>query len=383
MLKWLVARQNEGVSISRAVEMWKGQKIKELFPALPASQPSDTEIEGLRRRWLAACMAFDDPYANHILDQGFSIASPEVVCTEVILKGLQEIGMRWYSGTATVQQEHFTSAIATRRINSLFTASPTPTKMERLLVICPPGEEHDLVLMVASCLLRRAGWDVIYLGANVPLADLDATLQSAQPRLVISSAQTLYAASALRRLSEYLLSKGVPLAYGGSFFPQSRNSPQSISGNYLGDDLSLLPQAVERQLKDHRQTPAASPLPAAYAQALAKFLQNEGLIIHYLTAKAQEQMPEPDHLEAAVYHLTHMLPAALELGDLDALTPSLAWVKGLLVNRGIPDAAVNGFLSIFDQAIERYLGAQGALIRNWMAMQGVQQGSTGIPESIE
>ena len=48
-----------------------------------------------------------------------------------------------------------------------------------------------MALLMASFFLRWQSWEVIYLGADVPLDYLDATLRSTAPRLVLSVAQTL------------------------------------------------------------------------------------------------------------------------------------------------------------------------------------------------
>jgi DNA-binding transcriptional MerR regulator len=126
-LKWLVARQNEGLSISRAVALWRqleaeGQKPLEQEPQTapvfkPALAPTvgQTLIE-LREAWIAACMAFDEQMAAHMLTQAFALYPPEVTCTELLLPALADIGAGWFQGHYTVQQEHFASALAARPV---------------------------------------------------------------------------------------------------------------------------------------------------------------------------------------------------------------------------------------------------------------------------
>jgi len=162
MLKWLVERQNEGVSISQAVEMWK--TLYEGGTHAPAVEISTGEamLDELRDRWITACANFDDQAANRTLNQAFASAAPETICTEVLQKGLAKIGEGWYSGSNSVQQEHFASAIAIRRLDNLLAAVTPPTRPGHLLAACPPGEEHDFALLMVTYLLRRSGWDVVY-----------------------------------------------------------------------------------------------------------------------------------------------------------------------------------------------------------------------------
>ncbi|MEN6522449.1 MAG: MerR family transcriptional regulator, partial [Anaerolineaceae bacterium] len=124
IIKWLQARQGEGLSISRAVELWMeiieaGRNPFADYSSVitPANTPlpaADTRIDIIRSQWLDACMNFDNEKAEDILNQSFALYPVEVVCTEVLQQGLKTVGDLWYSGKASVQQEHFASALAVR-----------------------------------------------------------------------------------------------------------------------------------------------------------------------------------------------------------------------------------------------------------------------------
>jgi DNA-binding transcriptional MerR regulator len=375
MLKWLIERQKEGLSISNAVEMWKSQP--ENYPELSqqihapslVSDMGETMIDELRDAWLAACLVFDDQAANRVLDQAFTIASPETICTEVLQKGLAQIGEGWYIVTVSVQQEHFTSAITVRRINTLLAATATtpPTRSGQLLAACPPGEEHDFILMMITYLLRRRGWDIVYLGANVPLRDLDVTIQSTSPRLIVFAAQTLTSAASLRLMSETIVSYGIPLAYGGGIFNLEPASTQCISGYYLGTEVASVPQMVEHLVTTPLPIPLAQLVTAEYTRALAKFKENEALIASFVTSAMQAKAIEPRHLEVANVNLNQNIASALQLGDINFLDHSIAWLDGLLKNHGYSTVWVRQYYTIYRQAVERYLGQDGVMIQDLFA----------------
>ncbi len=215
-IKWLLARQDEGMSISRAVGLWRsiieeGRDPFQVSPVAPAVEapslvsirPGDTVIE-LRHAWINACLDFDERRAEMVLNQAFSYYSPEVVCFELLQKALSEIGNGWYVGEVSVQQEHFASALAVRRLDALLAAAPAPTRAGRIIVACPPGESHTFSPLLVTFLLRRRGWDVVYLGANVPTYRLQATIETTRPALVVFSAQTLDTAATLLHVAHYL-----------------------------------------------------------------------------------------------------------------------------------------------------------------------------------
>ena len=70
-IKWLMKRQTEGLSISRAVDMWKEQLASGEDPlagsapttfftasTIPAQYISDTALDPLRAHWIEACLNF-------------------------------------------------------------------------------------------------------------------------------------------------------------------------------------------------------------------------------------------------------------------------------------------------------------------------------------
>src|SRR5512134_3318763 len=90
-IKWLMKRQAEGLSISRAVDLWNERLASGTDPLAapipPAILPaSSATLESLRRDWLAACFKYDTVAAEQLLNQAFAVHSVEVTCTEVIMR---------------------------------------------------------------------------------------------------------------------------------------------------------------------------------------------------------------------------------------------------------------------------------------------------------
>ncbi len=373
MLRWLVQKQAEGLSISHAVEMWRtlygSDPLNPVETQVPVPEITMGEdiLDGLRERWISACKAFNDQAANRTLDQAFAIAAPETICTEVLQKGLAQIGTGWYAGSISVQQEHFASAIALRRVDSLMAAVTPPNRTGHILAACPPGEEHDFILLLATYLLRRAGWDVIYLGGNVPLEDLESTIQIAKPVMVLSAVQTLIGAASLRKMSEFLLTRGISLAYGGGFFTDVPESTQYISGYYLGTDIAMLPQNLEVLVKEPPAMPIAQPVLSEYTQTLNKFHENEAFIVSQVDSQMQNEQIEPGHLEIAITNLDHQITSALILGDINLLDHSIAWLDGLLDSRSLSPSIMLQFYAVYLKAVDHYMGAEGKIILEWLA----------------
>ena len=83
------------------------------------------------------------------------------------------------------------------------------------ILACPPGEMHELSLMMFGIVLNRTGWRVDYLGANTPIPELVHAAGRSRPELVVVAATTAEGFDAIRaELAR--LAKVVPLALAGA-----------------------------------------------------------------------------------------------------------------------------------------------------------------------
>lgn len=392
VLKWLVDRQNEGLSISRAIELLHRLEAegKNLFDvnAAPDAQRRDLRsqerphsqigIEGerlneggtvasMREAWIDACLNFDELRAEQLLAQAFALFPAETVCLDLIQKGLREIGAGWYEGKVTVQQEHFASALALRRMEALLVSTPAPTRPGRIMVACPPEEEHTFVPLLISLLLRRRGWDVVYLGANVPLRSLESTLATVRPSLVVLTAQQLYTAAGLLEMAEILFRERVPLAFGGQVFTEVPELPKVIPGYYLGDKLEHVVGQIEQIMTHLRPVPAQRQISYDYKEALDHFCSRQASIEAELWARMEDVIPKR-LLAAANQCFGRNIIAALTLGDMDFLTPDIDWVEGLLVNHHqMPPHVLEHYLNAYYDACVHHLGEPGFVVLEWLS----------------
>jgi DNA-binding transcriptional MerR regulator/methylmalonyl-CoA mutase cobalamin-binding subunit len=185
--------------------------------ALGGEAISDVEagsiVEELAGDLRSALDRFDEAGANAVLDRMLTALSVETVLQEILLPYLKILGDRWARGEVSVAQEHFASSLIRGRLLGLargWGAGSRPA----VVLACPPGEEHDLGLIIFGIVVSRRGWRVVYLGQDTPFATIEETVDAVDPRLVVlavTEATDLTAdEDALRRLAER-----VPVAVGG------------------------------------------------------------------------------------------------------------------------------------------------------------------------
>jgi DNA-binding transcriptional MerR regulator len=379
MFKWLVSRQNEGLSVSRAVDLWRKLEVEGQDPLQAMDHAISApglltvpHLEGdalveLRRAWLSACLAFDEQRAEQVLTQAFALYPPEVACFELLQKGLAEVGAGWYRGEATVQQEHFTSELAIRRLEALLGATPSPTHSDRILVVCPPQEEHTFSPLLLTLLVRRRGQPVYFFGPNVPLAQMETTVTAVKPRLVVLSAQRLHTAATLLDMADLMHRRGAPVAFGGRVFNVLPALRSRILGHFLGEHLDLAPQVVEQLLASPHPPAPAQIVAEPYRLALAHFRERQALIEAQVWDVMRPSGMPYEYLNIAQAYLADDIAAALAFGDMDLVQADLAWVEALLRNRRLPAERLYHYLRAYQQAASAHLDERGTLILEWLA----------------
>lgn len=131
--------------------------------------------------------ALDEPAAQAALDRLFSDLTVEAALRDVLVPYLQRLGERWAAGKVNVAQEHFASGVVRGRLLGLARGWGSGVGPQAMLA-CPPGETHDLGLLMFGIVLHRRGWRVRYFGADTPVEDLVAVARDAEPDLVVLAA---------------------------------------------------------------------------------------------------------------------------------------------------------------------------------------------------
>ena len=106
---------------------------------------------------------------------------------DVVLHYLAGLGERWQRGTASVAMEHFASNVIRGRLAGLARGWGSGHGPQALLA-CPPGEQHDLALMMFGIVLHHNGWRIGYLGANTPVGELASAAGVSHPDLIVVAA---------------------------------------------------------------------------------------------------------------------------------------------------------------------------------------------------
>lgn len=177
-VEWLKARLAEGYRIGEAARLIVGGA-----DALPS------DARGLVDELVAATASRSFERIVRAVDQTFALLPARRAITEVAEPALKRVGELWESGDARVVDEHFLTELVRGKVRGLLDAAVGGSRGLAVLV-CVPGERHEVGLLSLAVLLHADGWAVIYLGADTPL-DEAAELARAHGARVMCVSATL------------------------------------------------------------------------------------------------------------------------------------------------------------------------------------------------
>ncbi len=380
-LQWLSARQDDGVSISHAIDLWRSRAeaaegsaaanglsaAAEPAPLPPLPSGEHVQLDELGQEWMAACLAFDGRAAEGVLARAFALFPPEVVCVQLLQNGLAEIGQAWHRGEATLQQEHFASALSVQRLEILIASAAPPWRLETIIIATAEGDFHTFGALLFTFLLRRQGWRIIYLGASVPAQQLEATIERLQPQLVILTSQLLRTAAALKEVAELLQRLGVKLAFGGAAFSWMEEPQRYIPGHFLGHSLEGGVQLI-RSLLDQPADTALPTIPVrSLSEALKAYNENRAFVEVTVRAAFVTSGKPMNQLASINRDFGEAIAAALTLGDIKLLGSDMDRIGALLAAFGWPGALLREYLVDYHQAARIHLGDSAKIIVAWLS----------------
>ncbi len=120
---------------------------------------------------------FESILDNYIMARGI-----ERTITRIIFPFLEKIGILWSTSHINPAQEHLVSNIIRQKLIVGIESISTHMHVNKSIVLfLPEGEHHELGLLFIFYLLRSRGVKVFYLGADVPVNDLEYVVKIKKP----------------------------------------------------------------------------------------------------------------------------------------------------------------------------------------------------------
>jgi DNA-binding transcriptional MerR regulator len=236
---WLKARLGEGYRIGEAADLLGLE-----------SDATSTRPDQLSRLIFDAAQRSDAAAVNRLLDHAFA-HDLETAYAGIVQPLLVAVGDAWHAGSFSIGQEHLVTGAVRARLERKLAEVRAPVH-GRAVLACAPGERHELGLLMLAILLRADGWDVAYLGPDMPVDEALALAGDVGAQLMCFSVGMGDAAAALEAgLAKAERPAGIRVLIGG--YAATAELAQRVGALHLGADLGA---AIE-SLRSHAPAVAA------------------------------------------------------------------------------------------------------------------------------
>ncbi len=246
IIRWITHRLENSLTISNAVRELGNLRASGIWPeAMPSILPPEPSRKpqippkAFADQLYNALIAHDESKAVMIMEAIQSVFDIKIIFFEIFQSCLYAIGDAWYRGEIRIATEHFASSFIQGFLMNLLQAFPVYSAAPKLLIGCAPEEFHEIAPLMLSVLLRREGYQVEFLGPDLPVDDLVSYAEDVSPDMIILSAGFERTARPLLKMQARLnqIQSKPKLGFGGRFFNENESARKEFGGIFLGTDL--------------------------------------------------------------------------------------------------------------------------------------------------
>ena len=159
-----------GFKISHIDKMTSEQMEEKILSINQLDAQKERVVNNLIKEMVSMNMlGFEQQLDIYIAQKGI-----EKTINEIIFSFLERVGILWVTNHINPAQEHLATNVLRQKIIYGIEKLPPITKYnKRVILFLPEAEYHEIGLLFVHFLLKLNGVYVDYLGANVPMVDLE------------------------------------------------------------------------------------------------------------------------------------------------------------------------------------------------------------------
>jgi DNA-binding transcriptional MerR regulator/methylmalonyl-CoA mutase cobalamin-binding subunit len=232
------------VSTGRGISQVAGlsnEELQALIETAPYKAPEPSPIMGdldeLTAGYLARCLAaaqrLDVRDLEIQLDRASVALSRTSLIERLLVPLLQRIGELWHQGTLRPIHEHLASSAVRSFLGGMHGAYSLESTAPHVVVTTPARQHHELGALLAAATAAGEGWQVTYLGPELPPEEIAAAARAVALSITYPPDDPLLV-DELRRLRR-LLDSRTALIIGGRSSQAYTPALQEIGACHVGD----------------------------------------------------------------------------------------------------------------------------------------------------
>ena len=145
----------------------------------------------------------------------------EELYVQLFQRSLYDVGLLWETNKISVAMEHLCTSITESLINLSYPfLFNTEHSGKKAVVVCTPGEFHQVGARMVADYFELNGWDGYFLGVNTPDVELFNFIEKHRPNVLAISMSVLYNLSTLQHLVDKICNQfpSLKIIIGGQGF---------------------------------------------------------------------------------------------------------------------------------------------------------------------
>jgi MerR family transcriptional regulator, light-induced transcriptional regulator len=232
--------------VERGVAISQVRGILDAEPGIRETGRAKGPWRAYQEQMVAAIVAFDEVELDRNYELALSVHAIDTTTQRLILPLLAHLGERWSRVQGAVAEEHFFASYLRSKLGARMQHQMRYASGPRLVAACPPGERHEIGLLLFALQANVSGMRTILLGADTPLPDiLLAQRRTGAAGIVLSMSGGLSGAFLDTDLPDLVDDSEVPVFVGGAAAAPERNALAAAGAVALGQDLQASIELIQ------------------------------------------------------------------------------------------------------------------------------------------
>ena len=233
LIKEIVKLMKSNHTISEAIRIIKNPELNAIV-----SSESEGHWAVYQQRMLKSIEHFNEQNLDTTYNEALSIYPIDMVTEQVIIPVLDTLGERWQERDAGIAEEHFFSAFLRNKLGARLHHESHRSRGNKILVCCLPGEYHELGVLLFCIAAIGHGYQILYLGNNMPPAQLSKVVERTDVAAVLlSGTKTGSLPGEVEfELKGIIKDMKIPVLFGGKVSEVYKEQLEAIGANVLGSD---------------------------------------------------------------------------------------------------------------------------------------------------
>lgn len=152
-----------------------------------STEYSATSIESYIERFMNAVDKMDSKGLESILIQAEADYGINSMMENFLVPIMEKIGEGWRKGELRISHEHLASHVIRTFLSGVLTSQKVSPTAPNVVVTTPADQWHDIGALILAVTAASEGWNVTYLGANLPAEEIAGAVKNNLCKAVILS----------------------------------------------------------------------------------------------------------------------------------------------------------------------------------------------------